>query len=212
MSGENMRAATIQLRKRILAYVEKRIRQGQPPTVREVQEVFGFAAVESARQHLKALVESGELNQLSGQARGYSLPQHKSLKRRSVPILGSVQAGQLTTALEDPDGFLDLPLRQPNDDHFLLRVQGQSMSGAGIHPGDLLLVRRASVARHGAIVVALIDDEATVKRLQIMPKSVQLTPENPEFEPIEVTGGDLKILGVVTEVHRYLEGIPSSDG
>lgn len=207
-----MRAATIQLRKRILAYVERRIRQGQPPTVREVQEAFDFAAVESARQHLKALVDSGELNQLSGQARGYSLPRHKSLKRQSVPILGSVQAGQLTTALEDPDGFLDLPLRHPNDEHFLLRVKGQSMSGAGIHPGDLLLVRRASVARHGAIVVAMIGDEATVKRLEIKPKSIKLTPENPDFEPIEITEGDLNLLGVVTEVHRYLEGIPSTDG
>ena len=203
-----MRASTASLRRRILAYVERRILAGDPPTVREVQAAFGFAAVESARQHLKALVEAGELTQFSGRARGYALPR-RGRRSRPVPILGQVQAGDLTSAIEDPDGFLELPLRQPDEDHFLLRVAGESMSGAGINPGDLLLVRRASVARHGAIVVALVGDEATVKRLQITPNKIKLTPENENFRSIEIPDGDLQLLGVVIEVHRYLEGIPS---
>ncbi len=207
-----MRAGTIHLRKRILAYVKKRILEGHSPTIREVQQAFDFAAVESARQHLKALVESGDLHQLSGQARGYSLPHHRNFKRRAVPILGSVQAGQLTTALEDPDGFLELPLRHSQDDHFLLRVEGESMTNAGIHPGDLLLVRRAAVAQNGAIVVALVEDEATVKRIEITPKSIKLKPENPKFATIEISNNSLSLLGVVIEVHRYLEGVPSLDG
>jgi len=207
-----MRAGTIHLRKRILAYVKTRILEGRSPTIREVQSAFGFAAVESARQHLKALVESGELHQLSGQSRGYSLPHHHNFKRCAVPILGVVQAGQLTTALEDPDGFLELPLRQPQDDHFLLRVEGESMIGSGIRPGDLLLVRRASVAQNGSIVVALVDDEATVKRIEMTPKSIKLKPDNPNFKTIEIDNNSLILLGVVIEVHRYLEGIPSLDG
>jgi repressor LexA len=206
-----MRASTAQLRRRILAYVERRILAGDPPTVREVQEAFGFSAVESARQHLKALVEAGKLTQFSGRSRGYALAR-RSRSSRPVPILGRVQAGDLTTAIEDPDGFLELPLRRPDEEHFLLRVAGESMSGAGINPGDLLLVRRASVARHGAIVVALVDDEATVKRIDITPNKIKLTPENPNFAPIDVSDGDLHLLGVVIEVHRYLEGIPGHDG
>jgi len=206
-----MRAGTIHLRKRILAYVKNRIREGRSPTIREVQKAFDFAAVESARQHLKALVESGDLHQLSGQARGYSIPHHHKFTRLAVPILGSVQAGHLTTALEDPDGFLELPLRQPEDNHFLLRVEGESMTGAGIHPGDLLLVRRASVAQNGS-VVALVEDEATVKRIEITPKSIKLKPENINFPTIEISNNSLSLLGVVIEVHRYLEGIPSLDG
>lgn len=205
-----MRTATAQLRKRILAYVEAQILQGRPPTVREVQQAFGFAAVESARQHLKALVESGALSQ-QGRARGLGLAPGRG-GRRAVPILGRVQAGNLSTALENPEGFLDLTLGQPDEDHFLLRVEGESMIDAGIHPGDLVLVRRASVARHGAIVVALIDDEATIKRLQISAHKIQLMPANANFAPIEVVDGDLALLGVVIEVHRYLEGVPSRDG
>ena len=100
-------------------------------TIREVQEAFGFAAVESARQHLKALVEAGELLQVSGRSRGYGLPKQRHIKRRALPILGAVQAGDLTTALEDPEGFLELPVRNIHDEHFLLRVEGESMINAG---------------------------------------------------------------------------------
>ena len=206
-----MRASTAHLRKRILSYVKRRILEGQPPTIREVQEAFGFAAVESARQHLKALVEAGELLQVSGRSRGYGLPKQRHIKRRALPILGAVQAGDLTTALEDPEGFLELPVRNVHDEHFLLRVEGESMINAGIHPGDLLLVRRTSVAPNGAIVVAMIDDEATVKRIKITPKSVKLVPENPNFPTIETNDKNLRLLGVVSEIHRYLEGVPSTD-
>jgi len=205
-----MRASTAALRRRIFAYVRGRILDGNPPTLREVQQEFGFAAVESARQHLKALVADGSLVQQGGRARGYALPDRQ--RSRMVPILGQVQAGELTTAMEDPDGFLQLPLRQPEAEHFLLRVAGESMVEAGIHPGDLLLVRRASVARHGAIVVAMVDDEATVKKIHIDKNKIVLMPANALFEPIEVLSGELRLLGVVVEVHRYLEGVPSSDG
>ena len=86
------------------------------------------------------------------------------------------------------------------------------MTGAGIQPGDLLLVRRASVAQNGAIVVALVEDEATVKRIEITRKSIKLKPENSNFTTIEISNNALSLLGVVIEVHRYLEGIPSLDG
>jgi repressor LexA len=190
--------------------MQRRIRKGDPPTLREVQAAFRFAAVESARQHLKALVASGDLIRLPGRARGFALPGQRRLLL-PVPILGQVQAGELTTALEDPEGVIELPIRG-DEEHFVLRVAGESMTGAGIHPGDLLLVRRAQSAASGAIVVALIDDEATVKRIEITPKSTVLHPENENYSSIRISEHEsLRLLGVVVEVHRYFEGVPSSE-
>jgi repressor LexA len=124
-----------------------------------------------------------------------------------VPVLGTVQAGALTTAMEEPDGgYISVKPKTETNELFALRVRGESMKEAGIFSGDIVIVRRQQTAQNGDTVVALIDDEATVKTLRFINGLPQLHPENPDFEPIVPQSGDsFMILGKVIEVRRYLE-------
>jgi len=195
-------------RARVLQYVQKRLLEGRPPTIREVQRAFRFRAVETARAHLEALVREGRLSKREGESRGFELPLPRGFHHpRLVPVLGRVQAGALSTAIEDFEGYVPAEIRGA-DEVFALRVRGESMTGAGIFPGDLVLVRRQDAARSGEIVVALVEDEATVKRLRIAGpsgKRLELHPDNPAFEVIVPKHGECRILGKVIEVRRSLE-------
>ncbi len=193
-----------QTRERIYRFVRKSLLGGRPPTVREVQEAFGFRAVQTAREHLEALVEEGKLSKRPGRSRGYSLPDLAPVGILNVPVLGRVQAGALSSAVEDHDGYLPVESSREGDELFALRVRGESMTGAGILPGDLVIVRSQSFASPGDIVVALVEDEATVKRFRVHRGRVELHPENPHFDPIVPPSEKLKILGKVIEVRRIL--------
>jgi repressor LexA len=195
-----------QTRERIYQFVRDRLLRGFPPTIREVREAFGFRSIQTAREHLEALVAEGRLAKEKGKARGYRLGSESGLTHL-VPLLGRVPAGPLDLATEDLEGYLPIQSRRPADDLFGLRVRGESMTGAGILPGDMVVVRRQSTADSGDIVVALIGGEATVKRLRIRKDRVELHPENPDFEPIIPDPGELTLLGKVIEVRRYLEGL-----
>ena len=197
-----------QTRRQVLKFVRERLLAGRPPTVREVQEAFRFRSVQSAREHLEALVAEGKLVKEGGIARGYRLPPTLALGAPAlVPLLGRVQAGDLTAAIEEPDGgYITVQVPSLDEGLFALRVRGESMKGAGILPGDVVVVRRQSTASSGDIVVALVGDEATVKRLRRVRGRAELHPANPEFAPIVPAQGELVILGVVIEVRRYLEG------
>lgn len=198
-----------QTRHRVFRFVRQRLLAGEPPTVREVQEEFGFRSVQTARQHLETLVGKGLLTKTPSQARGYRLPQKVEITPRWVPLLGRVQAGSLTTAIEDLEGYLPLDASSARVDSeaelFGLKVRGDSMSGIGILEGDVVVVRRQPNADSGAIVVALVDDEATVKRLVKRNGGVELHPENPDHEPIIPDPEELAILGKVIEVRRFLK-------
>jgi len=189
--------------------MRERLLEGAPPTVREVQAEFGFRAVQTAREHLEALVTDGLLAKESGRARGYRLPDIEGvIPTRMVPLLGQVQAGNLTTALEDPDGYLPIRSRRPERELFALRVHGDSMKHAGILQDDIVVVRKQATADSGDIVVALVGDDATVKRLRIRGRRIELHPENPSYDIITPPPGELSLLGKVIEVHRYLEHVP----
>jgi repressor LexA len=193
-------------RERVFAFVQQRLLEGRPPTIREVQAAMGFRAVESARGHLRALVEEGRLLWQHGRARGLRLPSAAgSTPTVLVPLLGQVQAGDLTTAVQSPQGFLAVQTRARPQDLFALRVRGRSMVGAGILPGDLVVVRRQPTADDGEIVVALVGDEATVKRLRRRRGRVELEPANPRFQPIVVDPEQVVMLGKVIEVRRVLD-------
>lgn len=193
-------------RTEIYHFVRNRIVSGNPPTVREVQQAFGFKAVQSAREHLEELVSEGLLEKTPGKARGYRLPGRENRPAALVPLLGRVQAGALTTATENLEGYVAVRSRFRSEDLFALRVRGESMRDAAILDGDIVIVRRSATADHGDIVVALVEDEATVKRLYRQAGRIELHPENPAFDPIipEHTA-QFSLLGRVIEVRRYLD-------
>ena len=199
-------------RERVYRYVRERLFEGRPPTIREVQRAFSFRAVETARGHLEALVQEGRLAKKNGQARGFALPELEGLEGlegwgtpRLVPILGRVQAGALSTAVQDLDGYIPVESTHTSQELFALRVHGESMTGAGIFPRDLVIVKRQTTANSGDIVVALVEDEATVKRLRIRKGNIELHPENPNFDVIIPSRYQCRILGKVIEVRRFLE-------
>ena len=198
-----------QTRERVFEFVRDRLLSGRPPTIRDVQHAFDFRAVETARSHLETLVGEGRLLKRSGEARGFALPELDTLGRdrlpRLVPILGRVQAGALSTAVEDLEGYVPVEATRVSEELFALRVRGESMTGAGIHPGDIVVVRRQATANSGEIVVALVEDEATIKRLQLRRGRIELHPANPAFEVITPTRFQSMILGKVIEIRRFLD-------
>jgi repressor LexA len=195
-------------RGRVLAFVRERLAAGSPPSVREVQEAFGFRSVQSAREHLEALVAQGRLAKEPHKARAYRLAGGGGAPAVPVPLLGRIAAGALTAAVEDAEGTVLVQSRTPLDRLFALRVKGESMRDAGILSGDVVIVRQQPTAEPGDIVVALVGDEATVKTFDRTGTSVTLRPANPAFDPIIVdasNGERFSILGKVIEVRRSYE-------
>lgn len=193
-------------RDRVFRFVRERLLGGLPPTVREVQAEFGFRSPQTAREHLDGLVAQGRLLKEPGKARGFRLPERAGGRPPVlVPLLGRVPAGPLDSAVEDLEGYVPVEPGRASGEMFGLRVRGESMTGAGILHGDIVVVRRQPSAETGEIVVALVGDEATVKRLRVRRGRVELHPENPDFEPIVPDPKDVAILGKVVEVRRYLE-------
>ena len=207
-----MRRLPGETRQKVYDFVRQRVLAGSPPTVREVQEALGFRAVQSAQEHLEALVATGRLTKASGQSRAYRLPAGGGTPAALIPLLGRVQAGLLTEAVEDREGYVPVEVdrgglhQRQAERLFALRVRGDSMIGAGILDGDVVIVHRQTTAESGEIIVALIGEETTVKRLRRRRGRIELCPENPAFEPIVVAPPDeVTLLGKVIEVRRYLD-------
>jgi repressor LexA len=164
---------------------------GFPPTRAEIARSMGFRSVNAAEQHLRALEKKGVIEIMSGASRGIrvldSRPSSRLGRLMELPVIGRVAAGSPMLAEAHLQGRyqLDPNLFTPRAD-YLLKVRGMSMRDAGILDGDLLAVHRTHEARSGQIVVARLADEVTVKRYKRRGNTVQLLPENPEFEPIEV--------------------------
>jgi repressor LexA len=189
----------------VFLFVRDRLLSGQPPTVREVQEEFEFLSPQTAREHLEGLVADGRLAKDPWKARGYRLPGSEAVSASLVPLLGRVPAGPLDAAVEDLEGYVPVQMGRRPAELFGLRVRGESMTGAGILDGDIVIVRRQARAEAGDIVVALVGDEATVKRLKTRRGRVELHAENPRFEPLTPDPKEFRLLGKVVEVRRYLD-------
>ena len=156
---------------------------GYPPTRADIARELGFKSANAAEEHLRALARKGAIEMIAGASRGIRLTESTGL-----PIVGRVAAGSPILATEHIEDYCELSAQffSPSAD-FLLRVAGDSMKDVGILDGDLLAVHNTSTARDGQIVVARIEDEVTVKRLQrVGAHSLQLLPENVDFDPIEV--------------------------
>ena len=172
---------------------------GYPPSVREIAEAVGLRSPSTVHTHLKKLQEKGLIQKDDRKTRALTT----SFSGGSVPILGRVTAGQPILAYEEDCGRLPYKTRNPGED-FALLVRGDSMIGAGILDGDYVVVHKQPTANNGEIVVALIEDEATVKRLSRKNGEVWLLPENPDYDPID--GREASLLGKVIAVVRELEG------
>lgn len=178
--------------------LKSRMENGLPPTVREICKATGLKSTSSVHAYLKMLEEKGLITRDRGLNRAIHLAGEQTTLQ--VPILGRVAAGYPILAVEEADGFLPYTPRYEGE-YFALHVKGESMKDAGILDGDYVVALRTPTALDGEIVVALIGEEATVKRLYREKDRIRLQPENPDFEPIYTK--DVMILGKVTAVFRY---------
>ena len=178
-------------------------RHGYPPSVREIGEHVGLKSPSTVHFHLKGLEAAGLITKAEGKTRAITVcPAHGAPIPRPglVPVVGSVAAGAPILAQECIEDYLSFDTGGRTGEHFALRVRGESMVDAGILPGDLVVVHQQSDANSGEIVVALFEDEATVKTLRRRDGHVWLMPANPEYEPIN--GDGCAILGKVVGVVR----------
>ena len=181
----------------VLAFLQRELAAGRAPSLAEIALAFGFASRNAAQKHVQALVADGLLEQATGRSRGLRLP-GGPVDLLPLPVLGRVAAGQPLGADIglDLQLWLDRRLFSPAPD-YLLKVQGDSMIDDGILDGDLVGVHRTPEARDGQTVVARVDGELTIKRLQRARRTIRLLPRNPAHAPIEVgPGQDFAIEGV----------------
>ncbi len=184
------------------------IENGYPPTVREICAMTGLKSTATVHGYLERLEKKGYIKKAEDKPRAITIINHEdyyadAVEAVLVPLVGEVAAGSPILATENIETSYPLPKEMVKEsDCFLLRIRGESMIEAGILPGDLVLVRRQNAADNGDIVVALIEDEATVKRFFKEKNQVRLQPENSIMEPIFTK--DVNILGKVIGLLRTI--------
>ena len=191
---------------------------GYPPTLREIGKHFQISSTFGVKRHLEALVKKGHINIESNASRGISMIKKNqeefpetSFNEESmflkIPVVGRVAAGLPITAIENMEGSLvvDPTFLKKAEDAFALRIRGDSMINAGINDGDLVIVSPNEEARNGDIIVAMLNDEATVKRFELIDKKIKLIAENSAYSPIEIKSEDnFNLVGKVKGVVRWL--------
>lgn len=190
------------MQQRIYDFIAQTIQeQGYPPSVREIGDAVGLKSPSTVHFHLKHLEELGVIGKSAGKGRAITLTeQPQEPQEDRIPIVGHVAAGTPILAQECIEDYLTFDTNGRPDEYFALRVRGESMINAGILPDDLVVVRQQRTANNGEIVVALLEDEATVKRFSRRGSEVWLLPENENYSPID--GRQAQIMGKVTAVIR----------
>ena len=202
------------MQQKIYDYIANTVRnQGYPPSVREIGEAVGLKSPSTVHFHIKHLEELGYISKSGRKGRALTLTeraapaaaapapaQEAEMPSGRVPVLGDVAAGSPILAQECIDDYISFDTQGRDGEFFAVRVRGESMLNAGILPGDLVVVHRQPTAQNGEIVVALLEDEATVKRLSRRGGEVWLLPENENYSPID--GRYASILGKVAAVLR----------
>jgi repressor LexA len=183
----------------ILSYTEE---YGYPPSVREIASAVGLKSPSTVHFHLKALEEAGAIVRGTGKTRAITptQPVGDRVPENRVPLVGNVAAGAPILAEEYIEDYVPFDTGGVTGEHFALKIRGESMIKAGILPDDLVVVHRQSTASNGEIVIALLEDEATCKRLDKRNGQVWLLPENDSYSPID--GTEARILGKVVGVVR----------
>ena len=191
----------------ILDYLKNTILStGYPPTVREICEAVHLKSTSSVFQHLEKLEKNGYIRRDESKPRAIEIvdDNYNMLRREtvSVPVVGQVAAGQPLLAVQNIESYFPIPAEyMPNSQSFMLRVKGDSMINIGIFDDDTILVQQQNTAKNGDVVVALVDDSATVKTFYKEKGHIRLQPENDDMDPIIVE--DCLILGKVFGVMRF---------
>lgn len=197
----------------ILDFIKEEVNsKGYPPSVREIAVAVGLASSSTVHGHLERLEAKGYIRrdptkpraiEILGQPGEEQIPKNKA---RYVPVIGKVTAGLPITAVENIEEFVPVPssTTSPDDNLFILIIDGESMIEAGIHDGDMVIVKQQNTANNGEIVVAMTeDDEATVKRFFKEKDSIRLQPENAAMEPLFYK--NVTILGKVVGLYRHID-------
>lgn len=190
---------------RTLTFIRRYLKQrGYGPSLVEIAEGIGITSKSTAHSHVQALADAGRIRLIEGRKRGIELVDEEATSKSSLPLPGRIAAGRPIEAVVGEERFDPSDLLGPN--RYALKVEGDSMIGAGIFDGDLVIMERCDTADDGAIVVALIDDEeATLKRLKRLKSGrIKLISENPEMSPLTYAAERVRIQGVlVYQVRRY---------
>ena len=190
----------------ILAFMKDQIlAKGYPPSVREICEAVNLKSTSSVHAHLETLEKNGYIRRDPTKPRAIEICddsfQMVRQEMTSIPIVGTVAAGQPILAQQNIEGYFPIPMEMaPNAESFVLKVKGDSMINVGIFSGDHIFVERTNVARNGDTIVALVDDSATVKTFYKENGHIRLQPENDTMDPIILD--DCEILGKVYGVFR----------
>lgn len=194
--------SSIENQQKILDFIRSEIEtRGYPPSVREICAAVGLKSTSTVHAHLNALEKRGLIRRDSAKTRAMELTDGSAARGRSVPLVGKVTAGLPILALQNIEEYMMLPQDMARgDDVFCLRVQGESMIDIGILSDDIIVVRAQNSAENGEVVVAMVDDEATVKRIFYEKDRVRLQPENRTMEPIYAPSA--QVLGKVIALYR----------
>lgn len=199
------------VQEKVFNFLKDHLREkGFPPTLREIASHFGLQGPKAPQKTLNILERKGYIHKVPGVSRAIEILRNPSVRLTQilpVPIIGRVQAGEPILAIENIEGYINLDRSlASSEDVFLLRVQGDSMIDAHIQDGDFAMVKPQPTAENGEIVVALIEDEATIKRIFQKRDLIQLEPANPRMEPIVVKKGEKKvtIVGKVIGIFRKI--------
>lgn len=194
--------------KELLDFLKDFVKEkGFPPTLREMASHFGLKGPKGPQKTLHILERKGFIHKIAGGSRAIEITGFSSNQTIPVPVLGRVRAGEPILAIENIEGYINLDRSLiSSKDVFLLRVQGDSMIDAHIQDGDFALVKPQSDAENGEIVVALIEDEATIKRIFQKRDSIHLEPAHPTMEPLVIKKGEkqVSIVGKVVGIFRKL--------
>lgn len=192
----------------IMDYVQT---EGYPPSIREIGQHFKIGSLRGVTVHLDALDRKGYIER-SNTPRSIKIthPAYQpNTKISMLPLLGQIAAGVPILAQEQVENLIPVPSEMVRNMQgaFVLRVKGDSMSGEGINPRDLVVVKPQQTASHGDLVAVLIGDEATIKRIHFNGPQVRLMPSNPAYEPIMIDREDARVIGRIVGLMRDYEGM-----
>ena len=191
-------------REQILQFIRSEIEtKGYPPSVREICHAVNLSSTSTVHMHLRTLENRGMIRRDASKPRALEVLDGTAPRGRSIPVVGRVTAGVPILAQENIEEYMTIPFDVSENDAFILNVTGTSMINDGIIEGDKLVVERQSSAENGDTVIAMIEDEATVKRIYYQEGHVRLQPSNDQMEPIIVETAD--VIGKVVGLLRYIK-------